>query len=95
MGYLIIYAGLFVCGVIALSFTIVVGFTLYFSYSESAARKLYKSKVITDKKISMSGLSKPTRPAPPMPKCKPNRKEPCCECDRSILKYRRYHDRVE
>lgn len=84
MGYLIIYAGLFVCGVIALSFTIVVGFTLYFAYSESAARKLYKSKVIQDNQLSMNGLLKPTRP---MPKCKPSRKEPSCDCGRPMSKY--------
>lgn len=65
MGDLIIYAGLFVCGAIALSFTIVVGFALYFAYRESADRKLYKSKFIQDNQLSMSGL--------PIPKYKPSR----------------------
>ena len=84
---IIIYAALFICGAIVLSFTIVVGFALYFSYSESADRKLYKSKVILDKKTSTRGLPKPTRPALPMPKCKPSRKEPCCEYGRPMSKY--------
>ena len=84
---IIIYAALFVCGAIALSFTIVVGLALYFAYSESAARKLYKSNVMQDNQLFMRGLPKPTRPAPPMPECKPSKKEPCCECGRPLSKY--------
>ena len=87
MGDLLIYAGVVVCGAIILSFTIVAGFALYFAYRESTDRKLYKSKVTQDNWLSMSGLPKPTRPAPPMPKCKPSKKEPCCEYGRPLSKY--------
>lgn len=84
---IIIYAALFICGAIVLSFTIVVGLALYFAHKEKVAGKLYKSKFILGKQISMNGLPKPTRPAPPMPKCKPSKKEPSCECGRPLSKY--------
>lgn len=96
-----IYTALFICGVYVLSFTIVTVFALYFAYRDSADRKLYKSKVMQDKQTFMSGLPKPTRPAPPMPKCRPpappyppprdvrgrSKKEPSCDCGRSMSKY--------
>ena len=55
-----------------------------FYYYEKRAGKLYKSKVIQDNQLS---VSEPTRPAPPIPKCKPSDKEPCCEYGRPMSKY--------
>lgn len=81
---IIICAALFTCGAITLSFTIVVGFALYSAYRESVNKKLYKSKVTQDNQLSMNGLPKPTQP---VTKCKSSRKEPCCDCGRSMSKY--------